>query len=89
MNWADIELTGWGRSSRARVTACRPERAAELSAAGDHALACHLAEWAGRAAPEDEAIRKARAEVYRRRAEVETSLMAQNIYRSAADRDQG
>jgi alkyl sulfatase BDS1-like metallo-beta-lactamase superfamily hydrolase len=60
------------------------ERASELSAAGDHALACHLAEWAGRAARGDAAIRKARAEVYEKRSSVETSLMAKNIYRSAA-----
>src|SRR5262245_48804843 len=33
MNWAEIELTGWGRSSRAPVTACRPERASELALA--------------------------------------------------------
>jgi len=62
-------------------------RAQELSAAGEHALACHLAEWAGRAAPDDAAIRAARAAVYERRAEAETSLMAKNIYRSAARGD--
>ncbi len=60
------------------------ERAAELSAAGDHALACHLAEWASRAAPDDAAIARVRAEVYERRAGVETSLMAKAIYRDAA-----
>ncbi len=66
------------------------ERASELSAAGEHALACHLAEWASRAARDDAAVRTARAEVYRKRAEVETSLMAKNLYRSAArDDDKG
>ena len=60
------------------------ERAAELSAAGEHALACHLAEWAGRAAPADVAIHEKRAAVYEKRAGAETSLMAKNIYRSAA-----
>jgi decaprenylphospho-beta-D-ribofuranose 2-oxidase len=33
MNWAEIELTGWGRSARVRSMACRPERANELAAA--------------------------------------------------------
>jgi decaprenylphospho-beta-D-ribofuranose 2-oxidase len=33
MNWAEIELTGWGRSARAPTMACRPERAAELAQA--------------------------------------------------------
>jgi len=60
-------------------------RATELSLAGDHALACHLAEWAGRAAPDDPSIRAARAAVYQRRAGAETSLMARSIYRSAAE----
>jgi alkyl sulfatase BDS1-like metallo-beta-lactamase superfamily hydrolase len=59
-------------------------RATELSAAGEHALACHLAEWAARAAPDDAAVRETRAAVYERRAGVETSLMAKSIYRSAA-----
>jgi alkyl sulfatase BDS1-like metallo-beta-lactamase superfamily hydrolase len=59
------------------------ERAREVSEAGDHALACHLAEWAGRAAPEDPGIRAVRACVYQRRAEVETSLMAKNIFTAA------
>ncbi len=60
-------------------------RASELSQAGEHALACHLVEWASRAAPEDVALRALRKEVYARRAEVETSLMAKAIYRSAGD----
>jgi alkyl sulfatase BDS1-like metallo-beta-lactamase superfamily hydrolase len=59
-------------------------RAEELSAAGEHALACHLAEAAYRAAPTDPAARAARAKVYRARAEVETSLMAKGIFSSAA-----
>ncbi|MBI3453349.1 MAG: FAD-binding oxidoreductase [Rhodospirillales bacterium] len=33
MNWKDMELSGWGRSSRARVEACRPERQADLAGA--------------------------------------------------------
>ncbi|HKE18644.1 MAG TPA: alkyl sulfatase dimerization domain-containing protein [Kofleriaceae bacterium] len=61
------------------------DRARALAAAGDHALACQLAEWARAAAPADEAIRRARAEIYRDRAAREDSLMARNIFRAAAD----
>lgn len=61
------------------------ERAATLADAGDFAPACHLAEYAARAAPEDGTIYDIRASVYRRRAEAETSLMAKSLYRVAAD----
>lgn len=60
------------------------ERARELSEIGEHRLACHLAELAARAAPDDSGVRRERAAIYRARAEVETSLMAKSIYRSAA-----
>lgn len=60
-------------------------RADVLSRQGEHALACHLVEWAGRAAPGDAEIRALRAAVYQRRAESETSLMAKGIYRAAAE----
>jgi glyoxylase-like metal-dependent hydrolase (beta-lactamase superfamily II) len=60
------------------------DRALELVAAGEHALACHLAELASLAAPGDEGIWAARASVYRARAEIETSLMAKGVYGSAA-----
>jgi len=33
MNWAEIELTGWGRAARSRANACRPERTPELAQA--------------------------------------------------------
>ena len=61
------------------------ERAQALSTAGEHALACHLAEWAGRASPDDAAIRDIRARVYRARAASESSLMARGVYESAAE----
>jgi decaprenylphospho-beta-D-ribofuranose 2-oxidase len=32
MSWARIELEGWGRTSRGPMTACRPERLAEVHA---------------------------------------------------------
>lgn len=60
------------------------ERALSLSAAGEHALACHLAETAYRGNPEDPAARAARSRVYQERAEVELSLMAKGIYKTAA-----
>ncbi len=60
------------------------DRALALSATGDHRLACHLAELAGQAAPEDRAVHDARARVYEARAEVEDSLMSKGVFRSAA-----
>jgi hypothetical protein len=45
-------------------------------------LACQLIEWAHQAAPGDPEIAAARARLYRRRAEGETSLMAKGIFRS-------
>lgn len=52
---------------------------------GDLALACHLADYALEAAPDDPAVQTAVAEVYERRADAEESLMAVNIFRSAAE----
>ncbi|MGQ0433808.1 MAG: alkyl sulfatase dimerization domain-containing protein [Microthrixaceae bacterium] len=59
------------------------KRADELAAAGDLRLACHLAELAGLAAPEDHAVQTIRADVYERRRQAETSLMAKGIFASA------
>ncbi len=64
-------------------------RARDLSDADEHRLACHLAELAGRAAPDDREVRALRAEVYRARIAAETSLMAKSVYRAAADEDPG
>ncbi|HEX2113299.1 MAG TPA: FAD-binding oxidoreductase [Alphaproteobacteria bacterium] len=45
MNWKQMELTGWGRSSVARTRACRPERESELgeavAEAGSETLIAH------------------------------------------------
>ncbi len=60
------------------------ERATTLSEAGDHRLACHLAEMATRAS-NDPAIRKRRGEIYAKRAETERSLMARSIFRAASE----
>ena len=60
------------------------ERALELADTGDLRLAAHLAELAALAAPGDTAVAAARADVYRRRAKAEPSLMARNIFSWAA-----
>jgi alkyl sulfatase BDS1-like metallo-beta-lactamase superfamily hydrolase len=59
-------------------------RAAELAASGDLRLACHLADFAGWAAPDDPDIHQLRAEVYETRRKSEASLMAKGIFRGAA-----
>ncbi len=60
------------------------ERAIERSGAGEHALACHLIEIAFASTGCDDAVRAARAKVYRARAEVEPSLMAKGVFGTAA-----
>jgi alkyl sulfatase BDS1-like metallo-beta-lactamase superfamily hydrolase len=60
------------------------ERAAALSASGDHRLASHLADFAGWAAPADVAIHAERAVIYRARRAAESSLMAKGIFAGAA-----
>lgn len=67
-------------------------RARELSAAGDDTslrLACHLVEAAVQAAPEDVEAHRARADVYRLRRSVESSLMAKGIFGFAARQSAG
>lgn len=59
-------------------------RAEDLAASGDMRLACHLADFAGWAAPEDPTIHEARARVYEARRKQELSLMAKGIFRGAA-----
>ena len=58
-------------------------RATEL-AATDLRLACHLADLAGWAAPDDPGIHRERAQIYTLRRRSEPSLMAQGIFRSAS-----
>lgn len=60
-------------------------RALEVAGAGDLETACQLAEWAWQADPTDAAARSARSDIYDRRADGETSLMARSIYVGAAD----
>ena len=51
---------------------------------GDLRVACHLADYALEAAPDDGSIQSGVADIYDRRASEETSLMAINLFRSAA-----
>ncbi|HJW40593.1 MAG TPA: alkyl sulfatase dimerization domain-containing protein [Rhizomicrobium sp.] len=60
------------------------KRAQEVSATGDHRVACHLAEMAVLAAPESRDAHAARADVYEARMKAELSLMARGIYGDAA-----
>ena len=59
-------------------------RSEELAASGDLRLACHLADFAGWAAPDDPTIHEARARVYEMRRKHEVSLMAKGIFRGAS-----
>jgi alkyl sulfatase BDS1-like metallo-beta-lactamase superfamily hydrolase len=62
------------------------ERAGELSADGEHRLACHLVELAAQAAPEDRCVHEVRARVYQSRPNASLSLMAKGIFADAARR---
>ena len=59
------------------------ERAQTCSEVGDHRLACQLIELASQAS-EDPGIWRLRADLYRARAETETSLMAKGVFTEAA-----
>jgi len=59
-------------------------RGVEVSESGDHALACHLVEWAWQADPDASDVADARTAVYKARRKTETSLMARSIYGAAA-----
>ena len=63
-------------------------RAAQAAADGDMRLACHLADLAGWAAPDDPAIHGGRADIYLARRKVETSLMSKGIFAAAARESQ-
>jgi len=51
----------------------------------DPRLACHLAELAVQAEPDNRELHEIRAEVYQHRRSVETSLMAKGIFGTAAN----
>ncbi len=52
--------------------------------AGDLRLGCHLADFAGWAAPDDPDVHRARAEMYLQRRKAESSLMSKGIFAAAA-----
>jgi glyoxylase-like metal-dependent hydrolase (beta-lactamase superfamily II) len=63
-------------------------RAQQLAGDGDLRLACHLADLAGWAAPDDPAVHAGRAEVYLARRKSEPSLMSKGIFAAAARESQ-
>ncbi len=62
------------------------ERALQVADSGDLRLAAQLAEWAATADPDHAGARDARATIYRRRIDAESSTMAKGIFRWAAAR---
>jgi alkyl sulfatase BDS1-like metallo-beta-lactamase superfamily hydrolase len=60
------------------------ERALRIGESGDLRLACHLADFALEADPENPVVGSAVADLYERRAAAEPSLMGVNLFRSAA-----
>ena len=65
------------------------DRASALSEIGDHRLACHLADLAGWAAPDDAGVHVTRAVIYRARRSDENSLMGQGHLRGCCPRVRG
>jgi hypothetical protein len=64
-------------------------RRAEAAAGdGDLRLACHLADLAGWAAPDDPTIHAGRASIYLARRKSEASLMSKGIFAAAARESQ-
>ncbi|MEM9074667.1 MAG: alkyl sulfatase dimerization domain-containing protein [Myxococcota bacterium] len=60
------------------------DRAEALAAKGTLREACSLADFALEATPDDEEVQRRVAALYRQRADGEESLMAENLFRSAA-----
>ena len=60
------------------------DRARAAADSGDLRLACHLADFAGWAAPDDPDVHEARAQIYWQRRATERSLMSKGIYAAAA-----
>ena len=63
-------------------------RALALMESGDLRLACHLADFAGWAAPDDPQIHADRATIYEQRRKSELSLMSKGIFKGAARESQ-
>ena len=64
------------------------QRARDIAQSGDMRLACHLADFAGWAAPDDPDVHTARAEIYEARRKSESSLMAKGIFKGASRESQ-
>jgi glyoxylase-like metal-dependent hydrolase (beta-lactamase superfamily II) len=60
------------------------ERAETLAKEGEYRIACHLADFALEAEPSSDTVRDKVASIYENRANTESSLMAINIFHSAA-----
>lgn len=60
------------------------ERALEKLEAGDVRLACHLADWAVMAAPDDKQAHETRVRIYQQRANESLSTMSHGVFRAAA-----
>jgi alkyl sulfatase BDS1-like metallo-beta-lactamase superfamily hydrolase len=85
------ELKPASRADVAKEIACLAggaislaERAESMAKTGDLRLACHLADYALEAAPGEARVNDIVARIYEQRAASETSLMAIDLYRSAA-----
>ncbi|MFN8023602.1 MAG: alkyl sulfatase dimerization domain-containing protein [Acidimicrobiales bacterium] len=63
-------------------------RAEQAASDGDLRLACHFADLAGWAAPDDPTIHAGRAAIYLQRRKVEPSLMSKGIFAAAARESQ-
>ena len=59
-------------------------RAEQAAADGDLRLACHFADYAGWAAPDDPSIHAGRSAIYVLRRKAEPSLMSKGIFLSAS-----
>lgn len=64
------------------------QRALALMESGEIRLACHLADFAGWAAPDSKSIHANRAAIYERRRKSELSLMSKGIFKGAARESQ-
>jgi hypothetical protein len=63
-------------------------RAEQAASDGDLRLACHFADFAGWAAPDDPVVHEGRAAIYVLRRQAEPSLMSKGIFRAAARESQ-
>jgi glyoxylase-like metal-dependent hydrolase (beta-lactamase superfamily II) len=87
-NSADLLPAPWAKQAREIATlaggvAPIVERGRILLEQGEVVLASHLAEWATQAAPNDKDAQAFKRDVYAKRIEQTSSLMAQGIFRAA------